>query len=366
MRNVRLTAGIVATVLSWMSLEAMAQSPAAKPDAASEENTFKGVVVNMNPVGLIVKGEFTAAKAAANPKGKSVAQTVPFMVKGAKITRCGWRPCEAKDLEKGTPVSITFASPAQARAKLVATRIEITGELSTADQEPLLAKIGKVLFEDDFARAEMMPKCRPGKGFWEVHDGVAVAAENPDDKHAATTQLQPNFAYKDIVAEFSFKFDGSTSCGFSIDDGNYKEAHAGHICRAGITPTSVSLGDSKFGSMKNEIHDKMKDPNTSEEEKKQLQASVKDKSASFKIALDTAKWHQARVEVVGDEMLVSIDHQPVGYFKSEGIDHPTKNRIGISVSNKSFQLDNVKVWEAAPRDDWTQNRAAVQAAMRKP
>jgi hypothetical protein len=351
-----------------MSCEVIAQSPAAKPDAEKVEHSFKGVVVSLNPVGLIVKGEFTlpADKPEAGPRGKSAAQTVPFMIKGAKITRCGWRPCEPKSLEKGMPVCVTFAAPSQGRGKLVATRIEVGGELSTADKEPILAKVGKVLFDDDFSRSEMMPKCRPGKGFWEVNDGVVKAAENPDDKHAATVSLQPNFPYKDIVAEFSFKFEGSTGCSVSMDDGNYKESHAGHICRAGITPTSVSLGDSKFGSMKNEIHDKMKDPQTTEDEKKQLMASIKDKSAAFKIALDPAAWHQARVEVVGDEMLVSIDYQPVGYFKSEGINHPTKSRIGIQVSGKSLLLDNVKVWEAALHDDWAKNRETVQAATRKP
>ena len=71
------------------------------------------------------------------------------------------------------------------------------------------------------------------------------------------------------------------------------------------------------------------------------------------------------MEVVGDEMLLSIDYRPVAYLKSEGVDHPTKNMVGFTVGGKSMQLDNVKVWEATLRDDWSQTRSAVQSALKK-
>jgi hypothetical protein len=109
----------------------------------------------------------------------------------------------------------------------------------------------------------------------------------------------------------------------------------------------------------------MKDPATTPEEKKQIQASIKDKSASFKIEIDPAKMHQARVEVVGDEMLMSIDGKPVGYLKSEGINHPTKNMLGFEIGGKSIQLDNVKAWAATASPEWVGQRAAVLQAMQR-
>lgn len=368
MRNVKLTAGIVATVLSLMSSAAMAQGPGSNPDA-NAESSFKGVVVNINPVGLIVKGAFTSPNPPANKptgssKSKSGSRSVHFLIKGAKITRGGWRSCELKDIQKGETVTVTFASATQGRAKFVATQIDVAEEAS-AGKQPILGVAGKLLFGDDFSRSQLPPKWRPGKGFWEIHEGVVTAAENPDDNHGAYAYVDPRFPYKDIVAEFSFKFDGSTSCQFVMDDSNYKGAHAGHIIRASITPTSANLADSKFGSMKNEIFEKMKDPQTSPSEKKQIQESIKDKAASFKIALDADKWHEARVEVVGDEMLLSIDNQPVGYLKSEGVDHPTKNMVGFTVGGKSTQLDNVKVWDATVRADWSKYRSDAQAVLRK-
>lgn len=370
MKNVKALAGIVVIGLTWMGFSATAQgqNPGSKPDVVSVEHSFKGVVQSANAIAVTVKGEFSsptvpAGKAAGSAKSKVEARSVSFMIKGAKITR-GWRPCEPKDIQKGETVTVTYTQMAQAKAKFVATRIDIVDE-SSAEKQAILGNPGKVLFEDDFARGHMPPKWRLGKGFWEIRDGVVVAAEIPDDHHGAYAYAEPKFPYKDIVAEFAFKFDGATGCHFMMEDSNYKDAHAGHIIRATITPTSVQLADSKFGNMKNEIYEKMKDPQTTDEQKKQIQASIKDKSASFKIALDTDKWHQARVEVVGNEMLLCIDNRPLGYLKSEGVDHPTKNMVGFTVAGKSAQLDNVKVWDATVRDNWNEVRPTVLGTLQK-
>jgi len=41
-----------------------------------------------------------------------------------------------------------------------------------------MAVAGKVLFEDDFARADMTPKWKVGKGFFEIKDGTVSVAAN--------------------------------------------------------------------------------------------------------------------------------------------------------------------------------------------
>ncbi len=131
-------------------------------------------------------------------------------------------------------------------------------------------------------------------------------------------------------------------------------------------PTEVQLADAKLGRMKNEIFAKLYgDATTTPAEKQQILASIKDKYASFKIVLDLTKWHQARVGVVGDEMLVSIDGKPAGYLKSEGLNHPTKNMVGFTVRGKSIQLDNLRVWEATASPEWSSHRAEVLAAIGK-
>src|SRR5260221_13753866 len=129
---------------------------------------------------------------------------------------------------------------------------------------------GKQLFDDDFARSEMAPKWKVGKGSFTVKDGIVTVAEIPEDKHGAYAYVQPKFTFKDIIVEYSAKLDGSRACHLMINDSGYKEAHAGHILRASLMPGKVDLADYKFGAMKNEIFDKMKDPATTDDEKKKL------------------------------------------------------------------------------------------------
>lgn len=234
-----------------------------------------------------------------------------------------------------------------------------------ADSAPALAKQGKELFADKFDRTEMTPGWRVGKGSFTVADGIVTAAENPADHHGAYAYVTPNFPYKDIVAEFSIKFDGARTCSLMVNDSKYKGSHAGHILRATIFPGKVTVSDWKLGAMKNEIFNKMKDPATTAEEKKSLRDSIKDTSADFKVTADPAQWEAVRVEIVGDEMLVSIDGKPAAYLKSEGIDHPTKNAIGFEVGGKSVLIKDFKVFEAAPSSDWPAQRESVIASLVK-
>ena len=224
---------------------------------------------------------------------------------------------------------------------------------------------GKVLFEDDFSRSDLAPKWKVGKGFFEVKDGVVTISENPDDKHGAYAYVRPVFQFKDIVVEYTAKLEGSRSCNLMVNDTTYKESHAGHILRASLYPGRVDLADQKFGNMKNDYYEKMKDPKTTDEEKKKLRDGIKDKGAGFKVEADLSQWHTIRVEIVGDEMLMSIDGKPAGYLKSPGLDHPAKNSIGFEVGGKTSQVKGMKIWEATPSADWAARRDAVVAALRK-
>jgi hypothetical protein len=234
-----------------------------------------------------------------------------------------------------------------------------------ASDAPALATQGKQLFEDKFDRDDMKPKWRVGKGFFAIKDGVVSIAENPEDKHGAYAYVTPNFVFKDIVAEFSVKLDGARSCSLMVNDNKYKGSHAGHILKATVSAGKVNVADWKFGLMQNDIFDKIKNPATTADEKKTLRESIKDKSADFKTDVDFSVWHVVRVEIVGSEMLVSIDGKPAAYLKSEGIDHPTKNAIGFEVGGKSVDVKDMKVWEATPSSDWAAHRDAVIAAIGK-
>ena len=138
--------------------------------------------------------------------------------------------------------------------------------------------------------------------------------------------------------------------------------------RASVLPKTVELVDMKNGGMKNEIYEKMNDPKTTPEQKKEIQASIKDKYYSNKITLDPTTWHKCRVEVFGDEMLIIVDGTVAGYFKSEGVDHPAKNMIGLTIgttAGKTSQVKDFKVWEATAAEGWDGKRAGVIASLKK-
>jgi hypothetical protein len=225
---------------------------------------------------------------------------------------------------------------------------------------------GKLLFEDDFARTELSPKWKIGKGFFEVKDGVAKATENPDDHHGAYAYAAPGFQFKDMVAEYSVKLEGGRGrpCHLLVDDSTYKGSHAGHILRATILLEGVELADFKSGTMRNDYVDKMKDPKTTDEEKRALRDSVKDTLASFKVDADFSQWHQVRVEIVGDEMTMRVDGKPAAYLRSPGLNHPTKNAIGFTVRGTAL-IKGVKFWEGAASADWPALRDDFISSLRR-
>jgi len=238
-------------------------------------------------------------------------------------------------------------------------------QAQAAEGAPVLAIEGKQIFSDDFARKELAPKWRVGKGFVSIKDGVVNMAENPADHHGAYAYITPNFVYRDVVVEFSVKLDGARTCSLMMNDTKYKESHAGHILKASVMPGKVNLSDWKFGAMKLDIFEKMKDPSTSAEEKKKLHESIKDTSADFKTDADFSQWKVVRVSVVGDEMLMTIDGKPAAYLKSEGVRHPSKNAIGFEVGGKTVLIKDMKVWEATVSPEWSAQREAVIASLQK-
>jgi hypothetical protein len=238
-------------------------------------------------------------------------------------------------------------------------------EALAADDQCLLAKPGKLLFKDDFARSEMPPKWAVGKGFWTVKDGVVTAAENPDDHHGAYAFINPNLDYKDVVAEFSFKLEGATDLALNMRDQRYKGAQAGHILRATIMPKKYQLADMKLGGMKWEFYNIRKDPQADPAAKKAVEEQIKDKTVTVPGGLDRSTWYQARVEVAGDELLLSIDGKPVAYLKSGGIDHPTKNMLGFSIVGKTASIKNPKFWAATANPDWPSHRAEIVGSIAK-
>ncbi len=207
-----------------------------------------------------------------------------------------------------------------------------------APSSPIVKK-GQLLLSDDFTRSELGEAWKAPIPAFKVEDGVFKGFQARDDHGAVSKTL---LAFTDIVIEFSFRFEGATSFNVAINDKNYKEAHAGHICRVAVNPKQIRLGDDRDGAMRNDIFEMRKDPQRREESNKLLEG----RSETVAVQLQNGKWYKMSIEIGGDAMRVCLDGRPIGYLKSSGIGHQTKTDFGFTVSGKEAHFDNLRVWSA--------------------
>ena len=214
--------------------------------------------------------------------------------------------------------------------------------LSIASDPPAqpLAKKGALIFSDDFSAPELSKAWRVTYPSFVIADG-ALKASQTKPEHSAVGRV--HVGLKDLVIEFKFRLGGATSINAVCNDLEYKEGHGGHICRVSLSPKQIFLGDDKE-RLRHEIEEMKKDPARKEEVKK-LTAG---REQSIPIALDPARWYALAMEIVGDEMRVSLDGKAVGYLKSSGLAHPMKREFYFAVSGQDALFDDVRIWAAEP------------------
>jgi hypothetical protein len=217
-----------------------------------------------------------------------------------------------------------------------------------------IAEKKELLFSDDFEGAEpakvwhkVVPTFAVEKGALkgtQTRDKTVPAADGKPavTAHAAVHGLE--IPTKDSIVEVRIRFEGATMIDVEFDDRKYTGAHYGHLCRAQVRLTGVTLIDERDGTMRNDIYEMKKDP----EKKAEVAALLKGRTATFPLKLEPQTWYTLVVETVGEEMRVTIDGKPAGYLKSSGIGHATKSKIELGVAGKDGLFDDIKVWNAEP------------------
>jgi hypothetical protein len=217
-----------------------------------------------------------------------------------------------------------------------------------------IAQKKELLFSDDFEGTEPAKQWHKVVPTFTFEKGALKGTQTRDKNipaadgkpavtaHAAVHGLE--IPTKDSVVEVKIKFDGATMIDVEFDDRKYTGSHYGHICRAQVRLTGVTLIDERDGTMKNDIYEMKKDPGKKAEVAKLLAG----RTATYPAKLEAGKWYTLVVETVGDEMRVAIDGKPAGYLKSSGIGHPTKSKIELGVGGKDGYFDDIKVWSAEP------------------
>ncbi len=213
--------------------------------------------------------------------------------------------------------------------------------VSAAEVPPPLAKRGALLFSDDFERTEIGPRWETSQRAFSIVNG-ALKGGQVRSEHGAIGAVEVPF--KDAVIEFKFRFEGAMGISAVCDDKAFQGSHAGHLCRVTINPRLIRLGDDKEGGMRKDILEMRKDP----KRKAEVDKLIEGRTATFPMKIETSQWHHLVMEIVGDEMRVSLDDKPAGWLKSPGIAHPTKGRFHFTISGKDVLLDDVKIWAAEP------------------
>lgn len=202
-----------------------------------------------------------------------------------------------------------------------------------------LASKGALLFSDDFANPQIGKNWREQWPALSIVEGrLNISQAKPE--HSAVG-LVP-VGQKDFIIEFKFKLGGSSSINAVCNDKDFKEGHGGHICRVSLSPRQIFLADDKE-RLSREIEALKKDA----VQKAEVAKRIAGRSASVPMALDPTHWYQLTLEIVNDELRVSLEGKPVGYLRSSGINHPMKSDFYFAVSGQDAQFDDMRIWAAA-------------------
>jgi len=83
------------------------------------------------------------------------------------------------------------------------------------------------------------------------------------------------------------------------------------------------------------------------QKKSEAEETIKAHTTQVPMKLETTHWYLVGVEIVGDQMRVTIDGKPIGFLKSPGLAHPSKSDFKISVSGKQALFDDLQIWSVA-------------------
>ena len=237
-------------------------------------------------------------------------------------------------------------------AVLIAMQVQAADLPAIPDHS--IAQKMELLFSDDFEGAAPAKQWHKVVPTFTIENGALKGTQTRDKDipaadgkpavtaHAAVHGLE--VPTKDSVVEVRIRFDGATMMDVEFDDRKYTGSHYGHICRAQVRLTGVTLIDERDGGMKNDIYEMKKDPTKKAEVAKLLVG----RSATYPAKLEKGRWYTLVVETVGDEMRVTVDGKPAGYLKSSGIAHATKSKLELGVAGKDGFFDDIKVWNAEP------------------
>lgn len=212
--------------------------------------------------------------------------------------------------------------------------------------------LGKLLFEDDFNRAEQDDsKEQIGKG-WTTNSKSRANGNKQVDLVDGTVHLTMHetadhgvsfvhdAGFRNGTVALRLKLRKQDDFGINLADLSEKSVHAGHLCQVKFRGGKMQLMDLKTGQMRLDLRTKRKAGEKMSKEEQQL---VTSKMQSFDSKLTPGQWHDVEMHIDGPRMLVKIDGEIAGEFESEGIAHPTKRKVRLAVGKQAW-VDDVRIY----------------------
>lgn len=176
----------------------------------------------------------------------------------------------------------------------------------------LAADLGKVIFEDEFARNESQEKTdEPGNGWGtnsksramgdkqvDLKDGAMRIFISPRADHAVSVTHAAEFTDGAVTLRFMLE-DAKDSLGLNFADAQCKEVHAGHLCLAKVSAKDIEMSDLKTGAMRLDIRQARTEKKPLPDEQTKALAG---KTKKVPHVTEVGKWHDLEVKIVGDEI----------------------------------------------------------------
>ena len=222
----------------------------------------------------------------------------------------------------------------------------------------ILARPTTVLYSDTFERESLGDAWQATQRSFAIKNGAMVGGMRDEATHPAITKISKDF--RDIILKFSFRLDGAKSFNIVFNDIHEKSVHSGHVARMTVSPQGLLLTDDKMGLMSLQWVDKRTNPAF----KQQVDKVRSETSRRFPFDWKQGQWYTLVMEVAGDEVLVSIDGKPTGYYRTPGYAQPNKTSFHFSISGRDLSVDSLTAWKAEPHPDWAKRRDKVIATLK--
>jgi hypothetical protein len=198
---------------------------------------------------------------------------------------------------------------------------------------------GPLLWEEAFTNGAYSKEWNKYKGNYVVEKDQLKVAEVAGDGHLPT--MTRNFKESNVIIQFAFKFEGAKWLGMQLDDAT-NDAKKEHVAQLTIQPDGFRIEKmTGFGpTTKNMVLDQKK------------------------VKFDPGTWHTMVWEIVGDEMVATVDDVTMAIAKADGMTL-VRSRVQLVSSGEWAWYGDIKVWKAEPDPKWAKKRPALVEAAKK-